>query len=286
MERMDAPALTPAEARELADLRRRAYGPAADIGSDPGAQARLDDLQARAHGHSDTAPAATRPPAVWRRPGNGPAEMVAEAPETVPAPPKSVRPTDVSDDHVTARGDVLSDRPGEDPAAAAAGSRPFAALARVPVLGWIVIGCTLLLLLAVAWGVTQLTADRADVVLEVVDGEGPPPEYLAVGLPGSGPLVPSRFERYETYRSLEIWAAQDANGQRCLVVRTPDLERIGAGGSCVPAGLDPVYDYIIWGGLPPAVTEGLPQGTVIRFALVDGAVRVWLRTGPGPTADA
>ena len=42
---MDAPSLTAARSKELADLRRRAYGPHADIESDPAAQRRLHELE-------------------------------------------------------------------------------------------------------------------------------------------------------------------------------------------------------------------------------------------------
>src|SRR4029450_3948501 len=56
---MDAPSLTPERSRELADLRRRAYGPDADIQRDPGALHRLHELEALAREE----PAAAEAPA-------------------------------------------------------------------------------------------------------------------------------------------------------------------------------------------------------------------------------
>ncbi|MFS0734154.1 hypothetical protein ABC304_02190 [Microbacterium sp. 1P10UB] len=51
---MDATSLPPALARELADLRRRAFGPDADIAADPDALKRLEELERL--GHASAAP--------------------------------------------------------------------------------------------------------------------------------------------------------------------------------------------------------------------------------------
>ena len=45
MTHMDASSLRPDESKELAELRRRAYGTAAGIANDPAAQARLEELE-------------------------------------------------------------------------------------------------------------------------------------------------------------------------------------------------------------------------------------------------
>ena len=56
---MDAPSLPAARSKELADLRRRAYGPNADIDSDPAAQRRLHELEELAR--SSASEALSRP---------------------------------------------------------------------------------------------------------------------------------------------------------------------------------------------------------------------------------
>ena len=63
-ERMTAPSPSPERSRELELLRRRAYGPDADIVLDPAAQRRLRELEdlARHVGATDDDPVDARPP--------------------------------------------------------------------------------------------------------------------------------------------------------------------------------------------------------------------------------
>ena len=70
---MDAPSLTAARSKELADLRRRAYGPNADIDSDPAAQHRLHELEELARPSASEAPPRLDPHRDGHRRGSSPA---------------------------------------------------------------------------------------------------------------------------------------------------------------------------------------------------------------------
>lgn len=250
---MDASALTSDQVRELALLRARAYGPAADIQSDPRALARLRELESL----TTTVPALAvpRPAAV----DSDPERAVGPREPAVPAGADAVA--------------VSSARSG--------GPRSLLrrSLRTVPVLGWVVSAAAMVVVVAVVWGTGQVTALRPDAVLAPLADSEPPAEYLRQGVLGYYPMDEDRFRQFESIRTLGVWSADDGHGNRCILVATPGFRRIGGGESCAPPGLDPTYDLSIWPGLPSEVTDGLPQGSVIRFVLHGDRVNVWVRAG-------
>jgi hypothetical protein len=285
---MDAPVLTPDEVRELAQLRRRAYGPSADIASDPAALVRLGELESRgllAPVLAVSRPAVVDPdPAVWRRRGSGPwnpaAEEVTAAAVVDPLRGAAAEPVDeAAVAEVVARGAAAVPQVVVEAAPDGIRSRLARWLRTVPPLGWIVVAAAVLIVAAVVWATAQLTALRPDVELAPLGDSEPPAEFLRQGLLGYYPMDEDRFQQFESIRTLEVWSADDGYGNRCVLVTTPGLQRLGAGGACAPPGLDPTYDLSVWPGLPDAVTDGLPQGSVIRFVLHGDRVHVWVREG-------
>lgn len=249
---MAAPMLTPDEMSELARLRQRAYGAAADIDADPAALARLDQLEELFHGGAPIL--IEEEPSPARK-----AEIIAPAPSALETE------------------EVVTAKPPR---------RTVAALRSIPVLGWALLAASLAVVLTIVWAVGQVTALRADVELAPLPVTETPPEFARQGLLGYYPMDAELFQQYDDFRTLHVWSAADASGHRCLLISTPGLQRLGTAYTCTPPGLDPSYDFSIWPGLPEDVVGDLPRGSVIRFVLHDERVHVWLREGTwGANAD-
>lgn len=246
-----ASALTPDQARELRALRARAYGPDADIDSDPVALQRLRDLESWEH----IVPAASDPPAAFA--------------DALPAPAAEFeRRQDVD-----AVGE--SSAPPAPPTARSAKVRQW--LASLPPLAWIVAAATVLLVAAGVWAVSQVTASDADFTLAELSSDETPPPLVAdnyftalYGVSSDG------MRAHEPYRTITPWSWTAADGTRCLLLTVEGFDR-PAGGSCTPAGIDPIHDVTIWPGLSRELIGDLPQGSVIRFELRDARVHVWVR---------
>ncbi|TQJ31884.1 hypothetical protein [Microbacterium sp. SLBN-146] len=257
---MDARTLSADDARELADLRRRAYGPGADIADDPAAVRRLRELEDGRRSPADAvAPtAAERVAAVARAvPSSSPA--AAEAPVG-----------DAADTHAAASSD----------APAVESARPRRWWRRAPV--WSIVAIALIVGVGVGAGSIYAAAPRADVVLRVAPSEGGRDANWLRELRTWG-ISPDTAVPFEQYKGVGVWTAMSDEGSRCLVLEN-GVRPIHA--TCVGGGFDPILDLTMYGGQDEFLDDPPPAGSVIRFIAREGAVEVWVRERQSVAASA
>ncbi|MGN8552786.1 UNVERIFIED_CONTAM: hypothetical protein OHV15_09395 [Microbacterium sp. SLM126] len=262
---MDAPPLSPERSIELAALRRRAYGPDADIGLDPIALQRLSELEELA-----------RPPVESR--GDSLESVAAEA--ASPAEGDAIaRPAHREPD---ASATAIIEHPpseGKDSAPVVPPDRPW--WRRIPL-----------------WGATAVVG----IVLGAAIGftwpndDGPPPDVTLGVDPNGGErgagftenldywgVNPGTVVPHEGYDVIQVWTALGIDESRCLLL-SHDGSFLSA--TCTGAGLDPVLDFTIYDGLSLDLETPLPVGTVIRFVGHEGSVDVWVRPPGGQVPEA
>jgi hypothetical protein len=259
---MDAAALSPEEARELALLRRRAYGPDSDIGLDPAARSRLERLEAACHARAPSASA--HAPADAPHP---PRAVTSQASASAPSEPQTWRePAD-------ATGWLPERRTA--PRAAPFLRGLLAPRRRV----WLAAGAVAVVA-ALVWAGTQVFLPRADLTLGRIPAGEAARSFAGQGYFASHSVDVAGVERYEDYGSLQIWLTTSTTGERCLVVDADDYGIVGIG--CTPPGLDPIVDVRIWRGMRRDVFGELPAGTVLRFQQSEDRVYLWVRRLPLP----
>jgi len=227
--------------RELEYLRARAYGTHPDIQDDPAALARLAELEARAH---DTAVAA-------------PPEAHA-APHAVPADAEPAA------------------RPGEGRAASSWRRLASSRAGRT----WLAAGAGLAVVavVAVAYGVAWLAGPHPDATLQPTNGEadlrvvGSMTWYLRE-------VDVSTLRPYESFRGIQPWSAADSDGNPCLVLIERSTNML-LGAECTPPEGDLLADAGAWPAVRYEFGEGLPDGSIIRFHLHDGAVDAFVHLAP------
>ncbi len=241
---MDHATSTSDESRELADLRRRAYGPDADIQGDPEAMRRLHELESEAR-QPDPAAAAEPDPDEVR-------ETAAEA--------ASVPEAIVENDRVEA---------------ATIATRRWWRSGVV----WSVAGVSLLLggaIGATALAASTAPADGPDVTLEAlpgVDDQGPGwDESLQ-----SWGMEPSSVVQYEAYDTIDVMTAHATSNARCILLLHQGSIFTAA---CARGGLDPVLDLGVDEGWPIHFEQPLGPEGVLRFMAHADGVDVWARPGP------
>jgi hypothetical protein len=278
---MDAPPGSgePEDTDELERLRRRAYGPDADISGDVAAQARLSDLEAVRHRHSTPADGAL----AEQQPAGG-----------------SVPERDLPEGQIAV----------SDPIDGAAAPPWWRRRRWLAILGGGIAALALNATL-VAW-MSQLVADGSTPIptdtstataLPVPDGGVQPraqdplaPDYVlalkSVGADADEPedkhgtldvlgLSTEELGRYEDFRGLSVWSGESRYGTACLLVAHPVQglrEGIGAEG-CSPEGLDTIADLVHPGNVgfsSGPVFVGLPTGSLIRFVLQGEHVDVYV----------
>lgn len=270
---MDAPSLSPERSRELADLRRRAYGPDADIQRDPAAQQRLHELEELA-----------------RVASSGPDGDLGRPPDAAPAmidveeiPPSRSDAGDGGEDHADeASVPTVVGRESTEPVPAPpAGSPPRPWWRRVPL--WsiaAVVGLAAGIAVGLAW---QTDAEASpDVTLDIAPdggqrGEGFTENLDYWGIDG-GSVVP-----HDPYDVIEVWTARTVDESRCLML---SYEGQFLSATCSGAGLDPILDFTVYDGMSMELDTPLPDGTVIRFVGREGHVDVWVSSPGGQAGDA
>lgn len=278
---MDAPSLSPERSRELADLRRRAYGPHADIQRDPAAQRRLSELEELARIPSaDPAPAQGVPEPAPPEPDLADFEPLARRPMT--EPPDRVEAHDRAE--ASALPIAEEERPSPEAAESAAtvtAARKRAWWRRIPL-----------------WSVTALAGIAAGIAIGLAwptDSEPPPTVTLDVD-PGGGErgagfaenldywgIVPGTLVPYEAFDVLQVWTGRSIDDSRCLML---SHEGGFLSATCGGAGLDPVLDFTVYDGMSLELDVPLPVGTVIRLVGRDGHVDVWVSVPGGQAGDA
>lgn len=264
---MDAPPMTPDRSRELEALRSRAYGPGADIASDPEALARLHELEELARRAEQGGPAADEPPA-RPRPADeadvddAPAPRIRRESEVEPAPPSERDPDTEADAAIPAAA------PGETPRRTARWAWAVAGLAVGAIAGG-----------AVTASVLAANTERADAVLaRTTDGADSSPWEDRLQYWG---LEPDSLQAYEPFDVMGVWTARGSEQSRCLVL---SYQEDAVMASCADAGFDPVFDFTIDEDMPISFSDELEPGTVVRFIARTDGVEVWVRA-PGASLE-
>lgn len=259
---MAAPSLSPERSRELELLRRRAYGPDADIVLDPAAQQRLRELEDLARGPAADADGGVEP----TTPRAGESDGASAAPAAAGA----------GADAVASDGRTAATEP--PPVAVNA---PRSGWRRIPL-----------------WGVTALAGIAVGLAIGLTwpADSGPPPD-LTLGIdPGGGERGAGFAENldywgvdegtlvpHESYDVIQVWTALGIDGARCLLL-SHDGTFLSA--TCTGSGLDPVLDFTVYDGISLDMEEPPPVGTVIRFVGHEGSVDVWVRMPGGQRPEA
>ncbi|BDV30894.1 hypothetical protein [Microbacterium terricola] len=272
---MDAP--LPLDARaELADLRRRAYGPDADIHADPAALARLRELEEKERVAAEataTAPAsaaaaaddagaaaadATAAPAAASTPASGAPASAASGTATMPASDPGIA------SGAWERAATGQKTPDDAPPAARSWWR------RLPL--WVLLVAAGLVGIAIGAGLPRLFTAPPAATLSPVDIDEVGGEFLgADGLEFFG-LDEDSLVPYEEYGDSRPWAGVNSSGARCIFIA---VNGQWMDGGCTPAGLPPTAEYVAYDEAA-AVRSGLPIGSVVRYVQrQDGQIEVW-----------
>jgi len=239
--------------QELRELRARAYGPHPDIQDDPVALARLDELESAHLGERESARLGAREPV-----GVGVGVGVGEAAVAIEAPmcPESV-----------------------EGIGAAAPASFWKKVTETPTRRvWLIIGAALVVLSG-WYAMTWFMPPPPEATLQPMGVEADNATLVAVARAPLAGVDESTLSGYESYRGLGPWVAEGAHGTRCLLV----IERWNLWGvSCAPPEAELVVDI---GVFPPdyagTYSEGLEDGTVIRFKVHGDTVETYLYPAPG-----
>ncbi|MGC5171212.1 hypothetical protein ACLQ2Q_11230 [Microbacterium sp. DT81.1] len=281
------------ESDELQRLRRRAYGPDADIAGDAAAQARLSELEAAQR--PERAPvvgtaAALRAPVSERVPV--PERLEGSRPwSTSSAPPV----TGASAEHEAHGGSVTGQDPAGVPIADSGpidGARSAPWWRRRRLLPW-VIAAVAVLAAAIGTGVfvvdepNQPEPTRASLrpqedgrPVAQLTPQGPP-ESASIPVDDEVPvrygLTVADFVSYGSYGPLRIWSTTKLENERCIaVVRGNHISVF----ECTAPSVDTIADYNLnLDELPPAPSGELSP--YVRFVLHDDVVDVYRPTTGG-----
>lgn len=257
---------------ELRQLRLRAYGPDADIDTDPAARARLRELEeARRIPAQPAAPIAPRviPP----RPPVPTHSLAARHPDVGSKPDALARAS--ADNPAPAKPVPVPE------AVAAAWSRRVARWSRSPrAIAVAAIALAFVLALAIVPG---LFADRPAATLRIdasyTDDTAGWIDSNSVYLRQLGVEIDD-IVRYQNYEEMQVWASRPGTSQRCIFVVFGNQGLWGL--NCTPRGLDPITDVTLGpSAVPPSMRESapdLPDGSVMRFTLKGDSVEVRIAT--------
>ncbi|HYP74090.1 MAG TPA: hypothetical protein VEP72_08360 [Microbacterium sp.] len=234
---------------ELRQLRRRAYGPDADIAHDPLALARLAALEERARQAATAGATAV-------------AGDVADDGD-----PSAAEPPDAVDALVGELGLEPGDPGGDMPASPITRRRLILACAiTTAVTAAVAIPATLG---AIAF------AERPDAVLHAVD-DSEEVRYFDSRLDEGS-------RAYGEFYGIEIVVGSfEGSDDTCLLVR---LGSLSGDGTCTPRGLDPQLN-VAARDAPRAAREEFGDDAALRFVVSGADVLVYvLRPDPGPTRE-
>jgi hypothetical protein len=226
---------------ELAALRRRAFGPDADILGDPAALERLRELEAS----TLPTPAATR--------SATPEVQAAHAEPASPLPSIGAMPARAP---ATAR--FAARRPGRVASALAAGVVIAA------------VGGT------IGWEAAQPHPDRILVADDThYTPVGEDTDLWLKEMYG----VTGALRGHEPYGHVHVWTGIARNGSECIVLMIGAADTVAT--SCSPRPLPASADLFIFPGWTPQyIGLDLPAGSVVRFVQSGDDVEVWTAIMP------
>ncbi len=259
------------EHAELQELRRRAYGPDADIETDPAALARLHELEDAAAAK----PAATSDP-------SAPEAAAKPATDALPSPPDSSADAPAADPLETAEPSA----PAQAPASPRVSRlRALAARTTATRRARLLTGIVAVVVVGLIGGVIgwQAAQPRADRVL------APTSETLAVAgdeqsILSGGYGLEGRLRGHEPYGALHAWTGRTHEGLECLVISLGEVavdNIVGVG--CAPDGLPASVDVFMWPGWSVQADLDLPVRSLVRFVRAGDQVRVTLAVPPHPS---
>ena len=282
-EAMDAPlgSVELEEAEELQRLRRRAYGPDADIAADAAAQARLSELEAAQRRQLTPvvdAAAGVAAPVPERGPVPEPVEGPRPAPTSVPHPVDRAFAEQGSVGGAVTEQDRAEESIADSDPIDAAHAAPWWRRRRFALLGG-AIAALALNVAVVAWmsqllanGSTPIPAETSTAKMPPLrDGDYvPAPDYVlalkSVGDDADAPndrhgtlnslgISADELRRYEDFQGLNVWSGESRDGMTCLLVAVPvqGLREGYSAEGCSPEGLGIIAD------LPPRGSDGLTQ---------------------------
>ena len=280
---MDA---VPPPEEELAALRRRAYGPDADIAGDPRAQARLVDLEHELAARDSGAPGGALSRDSKRSATAGVDTVTADA---------AIEPSQAAGDDAEAGLAATSATSETSPGVPARRMRralPWVVASVATVVAAVALGALYV------DGLTEPELEtRAPEYVRIPDRSLPQdaPDYVlslaSVGADADDPRDPhgtlnrlglstDELRQYEDFRGLSVWSGESRSGAACLLVAHPGQglnEGIGDA-VCFPEGFDTIAELRLCGGCSaPEVFAGLPTGSLIQFALKGDHVDVYVR---------
>lgn len=250
MQKMDAD-----EAHELERLRARAYGPRADITSDPAALARLRELEDRER--SMAAPVPTKKIEPSPDAGAGLAEETGQPAEEPPLP----------------RPPLLRSR------------------RRVWIAALATAGAVALTSAVTAAAVGSTTVDGTSGIAQT-DALTPDPD-AELGASGYLGFDPEQTRGFADYYGLTVFSGvsqidSDGNRSECLIVLNTEEARDGGSarssprgvrfGSCGAGPFPAAVKFIVSASFPEPFRSRYPVGTAIQFVLDDDEVGVFAAT--------
>lgn len=265
------------EPDELRRLRARAYGPDADISSDPVALARLTELEA-----AETA----RQTAAHARATD------ASTPELEPHPPwgslhepsavdqREPVPESVDGPEPEPERGRASARDGPPASGSPSAPGPVEAIPRTTRAWWrrwgwwVALGGGAAVLTIAVSAFSWLSPRPPDYVLHLVpqSPDDAPRVYIGGYLAQFG-IDDEDLRRFEDFRGFSVWSGESRYGTDCVLVTH---RQEGGTGGCAADGLVPTVDLTRYQGWSDNLFQGMPAGSLVRFTLEGDHVNVYL----------
>jgi len=261
---------------ELVELRRRAYGPDADITTDEDAVTRLRVLEERlrARGVIDAPPDLSA------------ADLVGALPQTpAPSAPSDAAPSDAAAAD-EARGDAGGAATSRSPHGTAADPAPHVRRRRAwrPLVG--ACALTAVVVAALTVPITLWVAALPDQPYAVLHPIDAPPNTVFFS-------PESEAQRFEDFLGMHVsTGALDYQQGRCILVELqPDsddeYQSSGTRGACSAPGFEAVIDVsAVDSELSATARAALGDVTAVRFAVVGDEVHVFVANAPDPGSES
>ena len=262
------------ETDELQRLRRRAYGPTADIAGDAAAQARLSELEAaqrRERAPVVDSAAALGGPVSERVAVSKPLEGSYPASTSVPQPVSGAYAEHGADEEPVPEHDTDGVPIAESGPIDGTLSAPWWRHRRL--LTWVIAA---VVVLAAAIGISVFVVDEPDrpkPVAQLTPQGQPGPGSIPVDddVPVRYDLTVADFVSYGAYGPLQIWSTTKLENQRCIAVVWQDHISVF---ECTAPSVDTIADYNIEPNLIPPGPSG-ELTPYVRFVLHDDVVDVY-----------